>query len=105
MQAISDRLTGEITGHIIYEVRMPTLAHEAGFAPVVNPRAGWNVTWQGLAEDTPLGRNLYHAVKYMVPPEAIGDAVSEQPMVPAIVAPAPLGAILNPAVAQSVKAS
>jgi hypothetical protein len=86
-RAISERLVGDILGHIIYEVRMPTLAHEAGFAPVVNPRAGWNVTWQEVPEQTPLSRNLWHAVKGPVTAERICPSFGEEPMIPAITPP------------------
>jgi hypothetical protein len=86
-RAISERLVGEVLGHIIYEVRMPTLAHEAGFAPVVNPRAGWNVTWQELPDHTPLGGNLWHAVKRAVTAERCVSSSADEPMVPTIVLP------------------
>jgi len=67
LQAVSDQLVGELLGHIIYEIRIPTIAHASGYPPVVNPRAGWNVSWKDIEEGTPLSRNLWHPIKWLAP--------------------------------------
>jgi hypothetical protein len=37
--------------------------------PVVNPRAGWNVGYGAIPKNTPLTRNLWHAIKWLAPLE------------------------------------
>ena len=81
MQALNERLTEEMMGHIIYEIRIPTLIHAAGMPPVVNPRAGWNVGWGIIPKNTPLTRNLWHAIKWLAPLEV---ASGGSGMVPAV---------------------
>lgn len=77
MAALSERLTEELMGHIICEIRIPTLIHAAGMAPVVNPRAGWN----SIASGTPLTRNLWHAIKWLAPLEVAPGPDSMVPLV------------------------
>ncbi len=80
MQALSERLTEEMMGHIIYEIRIPTLIHAAGMPPVVNPRAGWNVGWNSISKGTLLTRNLWHAIKWLAPLDVVegGDGMVPQ---------------------------
>lgn len=86
-QAVADRLKGAIASKIIYEIRIPTLAHAAGYAPVAIPRAGWNVSWQEIPEGTPLSPNLWHSVKWLVPaaePQSFQTAGEPSSMVPRV---------------------
>lgn len=90
-RAISDRLKGDVLGHIIYEIRIPTLAHAAGFPPVVNPRAGWNVSWKEIPEGTQLSSNLWHPIKWIAHAHQHDNRTCENAaFVPAIVPPKPI---------------
>lgn len=67
LDAVCRRVPWEQLGKCNAELRFGTLAHASGFAPVANPLAGWNITWQPLPETAPVHAGMWHPVKWRVP--------------------------------------
>lgn len=73
LEAVCARVPWDHLGECNGELRFGTLAYAAGYVPVANPLAGWNITWQPLPKDTPVQRGMWHPVKWLVLPGAAGE--------------------------------
>ena len=51
---------------VFCELRLATMAHLNGYAPVANPLAGPMVTWRQLHPEDVNGPGIYHSVKFML---------------------------------------
>lgn len=65
LAAVVQRVPWAQLGQANCELRFGTLVHAAGFVPVANPLASWNIGWQPLPETTALGAGLWHPVKWL----------------------------------------
>lgn len=67
LEAVCQRVPWEHLGQGNCELRFGTLVHAAGFVPVANPLASWNIGWQPLPDATPMNGGMWHPVKWLAP--------------------------------------